>query len=144
MSSPTLKHSKFWLKEQIIITERNTRPPVTSGKIVSEQSFGVWTALFEPHYYKLIGGSVIHCFPNKPSHINRTEISETLKRIRKFRNRIYHNEAICFSDKNIDFTEAINIRKDIYNILSWIDEDICHYVESYDNIEDRIKHALNI
>lgn len=144
MSAPTLKRSNFWFRRQIQKVIQNTRPPVTSGKVISEQSFGMWTVLFEPIYYQLIGGSVIHSFPNKPVSMNRSDILNRLNRIRKFRNRIYHNEAICFKAGQIDFTKAKQIKKDIYELLNWMDNDIAHYVKQFDNIDNKIQKAQSI
>ena len=93
MNDPSLA-PKYWIKNQVIHAETNTRGTITPGKIVAEQTFGFWTSLFEPRHYRLIAGYVIQCFPYKPLHVNRLYIATVLKDIREFRNRIYHNEAI--------------------------------------------------
>lgn len=136
--------TKYFLKNQVINAERNTRGTITSGKIVAEQTFGFWTSLFEPHHYRLIGGHIIHCFPNKPANINRTNIANHLKEIRKFRNRIYHNESICFDNITIDFTQAQIIKENIYHLLEWMDEDLKEFVMQYDFIEEKIIEAQTI
>jgi hypothetical protein len=100
MNHPSLIKSKFFLKSSIIKAENTIRKKdgvVTAGKIIAEQSFGFWTSLFESHHYKLIGGVVINCFPNKPNHVSRNILNQKLNRIREFRNRVYHNEPICFN-----------------------------------------------
>ena len=78
-------------------TIRRKGGTISSGKVISEQSFGFWTSLFETHHYRLIGGVIIHCFPNKPNNVNRSVIAQKLNRIREFRNRVYHNEPICLT-----------------------------------------------
>jgi hypothetical protein len=143
MDSPTLAPD-FWLKSQVLNAERRTRGTITPGKIISEQIFGFWTSLFEKRHYKLIGGHVIHCFPNKPANINRAEIAQRLTRIREFRNRIYHNEAICFNNIEIDFTHSLEIKEDIYNLICWMDSDLMNYVHQFDRIETNINNALGI
>jgi hypothetical protein len=141
MSSPSLSGSKFFLRkcvdsaEQSIIRKGGT---LTSGKIIAEQTLGFWTSLFDTHHYRLIGGCVIHTFGNKPAQINRSIISQKLNRIREFRNRIYHNEPICFDGNSIDFSEAILIKNDIYEILNWIDTDLTDYVEYFNGIQSKI------
>ncbi|WP_129583022.1 hypothetical protein [Flavobacterium cyanobacteriorum] len=138
MSSPTLKPSKFFMKRCVIMAETSLsrkKVKLTSGKIIAEQSFGFWTSLFDVHHYKLIGGSVMHSFTNKPSHVNRSIISQRLNRIREFRNRIYHNEPICFNGNLIDFASAIDIKAEIYNVLEWMDSDLKIYVDEYNGIE---------
>jgi len=143
MNDPSLR-PKFWIKAQVIKAEANTRGTITPGKIVAEQTFGFWTSLFEPRHYRLISGYVIHCFPYKPSQVNRTYIASALKEIREFRNRIYHNEAICFNNITIDFSHARFIKNEIYNLLGWMDADLKDYVVQFDNIDSTITHALTI
>lgn len=134
----------FWIKTQIIKAENNTRGTITPGKIIAEQPFGFWTSLFEPRHYRLISGYTMHCFPNKPPHINRTYIANSLKDIREFRNRIYHNEAICFNNITIDFAHVRHVKTEIYNLLEWMDSDLKNYVIQFDNIDTEILHASTI
>jgi len=135
---------KYWLKTQVMNAERNTRGTITAGKIISEQAFGFWTSLFEPRHYRLIGGHIIHCFPNKPAPVNRIIIATMLNDIREFRNRIYHNEAICFQNITIDFTHALNIKKQIFDLLDWMDADLKSYVMQFDNVDTNVSHALTV
>lgn len=147
MSDTSLTASRFFLKNSVVNAERTIRRKgglVTAGKVVAEQSFGFWTSLFDPHHYRLIGGIVIHSFNNKPSGINRSVLSQKLNRVREFRNRVYHNEPICFNGNAIDFTYAENIKDEIYELLSWIDSDLTSYVEYFDAIENKINIAKSI
>lgn len=147
MSDHSLTGSRFFLKNSILSAERTIRRKgglITAGKIVAEQSFGFWTSLFDTHHYRLIGGIVIHSFNNKPAGTNRSTISQKLNRIREFRNRVYHNEPICFNGNVIDFTYAENIKNEIYEMLSWIDGDLNDYVEYFDVIDNKISIAKNI
>jgi len=147
MSNPSLTRSKFYLKNSVNNAERNIirkGGTVTAGKVLAEQSFGFWTSLFEPHHYRLIGGVVIHCFPNKPTCVNRSVLSQKLDRIQDFRNRIYHNEPICFSGNNIDFAYATQIKNELYELLSWIDSDLPAYVKTFDTINNKINSASKI
>jgi hypothetical protein len=135
---------QFWLKKQITIAENNARGTITPGKIIAEQAFGFWTSLFEPKHYKLISGHIIHCFPNKPAPVNRIVIAGMLKDIREFRNRIYHNENICFDNITIDFTHASKIKADVYKLLEWMDTDLKDYVIQFDTIDIKIAEAHTI
>jgi hypothetical protein len=135
---------KYYLKNQVLSAERNTRGTITPGKIISEQPFGFWTSLFEPRHYTLIRGYIIRCFPNKPSHVNRLVIYTTLKDIREFRNRVYHNENICFNNITIDFTNAQRIKTEIYNMLEWMDVDLKNYAKKFDKVDEEITKALVI
>jgi len=141
MSNQSLIRSKFYLKNSVINAERNIirkGGTVTAGKVLAEQSFGFWTSFFEPHHYQLIGGVVIHCFPHKPTNVNRSVLNQKLDRIRDFRNRIYHNEPICFNGNSIDFTYASQMKTELYELLEWIDCDLPAYVKTFDSIDNKI------
>jgi len=147
MSNPTLAPSRFFLKKSIQKAEKTIKrkgSAVTSGKVIAEQSFGFWASLFDTHHYRLIGGSPIHAFPLKPAYANRNLINQKLNKIRAFRNRIYHNEPICFNGQHIDFSEAREIKEEIYELLNWIDEDLTDYVEYFNGIQSKIDSAANI
>lgn len=147
MSDRSLSRSRFFLKNAVLNAERSilrTGRTITAGKIIAEQSLGFWTSFFEPHHYRLVRGAVIQGFPNKPASANRSTISQKLIRIREFRNRIYHNEPICFNHAAFDFTYAIQTKQDIYDLLEWIDTDLPLYVQSYDTIDRRINSASNL
>ena len=147
MNDPSLAPSRFFLKKCIQTAEKTIKrkgSTVTSGKIIAEQSLGFWTSLFDRHHYRLIGGSPIQAFSLKPASANRNIINQKLNRVRKFRNRIYHNEPICFSDVKIDFSEADLIKHEVYELLTWIDEDLCDYISYFDGIQAKIDSATNI
>lgn len=147
MNNNSLTGSRFFLKNSVQNAERTIRRKgglVTAGKVVAEQSFGFWTSLFDTHHYRLIGGIVIHSFNNKPAGVNRSIISQKLNRIREFRNRVYHNEPICFNGNIIDFTYAENIKAEIYEMLNWIDKDLTEYVDYFDAIDNKINTAKKI
>ena len=147
MNDSSLRGSRFFLKNSVSKAERTIRRKggtVTAGKVIAEQSFGFWTSLFDTHHYRLIGGVVIHAFPNKPSHINRNQLNQKLNRVREFRNRIYHNEPICFNGTTIDFTNATNIKNEIYELLEWIDIDLTTYVDYFNGIDAKINAINNL
>jgi len=141
MNDISLSKSGYYLKNSVITAENKMTKKsiaVSSGKVLAEQSFGFWVSLFESSHYKLLGGSVIHAFPYKPKHINRKSIFLILSRIRDFRNRIYHNEPICFNGSSVNFSCASQIRQDLFELLGWINPEIQNYVEHFDNIDRKI------
>lgn len=147
MNDRSLVRSKFYLKNQILKTERKLRQrrsTITAGKVIAEQTLGFWTTLFEPHHYRLIGGAVINCFPNKPAIVNRRIIAKKLQEIRDFRNRVYHNEPICFRRNSIDFSTSEKIKKDICDLLTWIDVSAASYIKVFDNIDGKIQVGKGI
>jgi hypothetical protein len=147
MSDPSLTPSRFLLRKSIEKAERTIirkGSTVTSGKVIAELSFGFWTSLFDTHHYRLIGGAPIHAFQHKPAYANRNMINQKLNRIRGFRNRIYHNEPICFDGSTIDFTKAQKIKNELYDLLSWIDSDLTDYVEYFDGVQSKIETIQNL
>jgi len=136
--------SSYWLRGQVVKAINSTRGTVTSGKIIAEQTFGFWTCLFERKYYRVLAGSVIHCFPHKPATVNRLYIANSLTDIRNFRNRVYHNEAICFDNINIDFNHPIAIKNQIYKLMDWMDADLSPYARLVDTIDAEITVARTI
>lgn len=147
MQDITLQRSRYYMKNQVLKAERKMRrrgSTITTGKVIAEQTLGFWTILFEPNHYRLVGGSIINCFPNKPAAINRSSINVKLENIRDFRNRIYHNEPICFNGNNIDFNKAENIKNNISNLASWISNDAKKYIDRFDNIDNKIAIARRI
>lgn len=147
MSHRSLHSSRYFLKNSILKAERKIRQKgsrITSGRVIAEQSFGFWTSLFDTHHYRLIGGVVIHCFPNKPSNINRSLLFQKLNRVREFRNRVYHNEPICFNGTSIDFSQATTIKNEIYELLQWIDVDLIPYVDYFNSVEVKINAINNL
>ncbi|MCL1943527.1 MAG: hypothetical protein FWF54_08310 [Candidatus Azobacteroides sp.] len=141
MNDVSLLKSVFYLKNSVIAAENKMTKKgiaVSPGKVLAEQSFGFWVSLFENAHYKLLGGSVIHVFPHKPKYINRKAVFLLLSRIRDFRNRIYHNEPICFNGSSVDFSYASQIKQDLIEMLGWINPEIQNYVAHFDNIDSKI------
>jgi len=145
MSNPSLAYSGYYLKNCIINAEIKMQRKgitVSAAKVLSEQSFGFWVSLFEPAHYRLIGGSVIQSFPHKPAHVNRKTVFLLLSKVRDFRNRIYHNEPVCFNGASVDFSHARQVRNDISEMLDWMNPDIKKYVQQFDTVEKKIGNYL--
>jgi hypothetical protein len=107
--------------------------PMSHGKIVAELTFGFWTELFEPTHYALLKGVPIKAFPNLPSKIKRKNLYSNLNEIRRFRNRIYHNEPICFLHGVCDTGEAKRIRNGIFNSIHWLSSDLHQWITKIDD-----------
>ena len=147
MRHPSLRSSHFFLKTCVQKTENKlTRRaiPITGGKVISDQTFGFWLALFLSHHYSLIGGQPIHIFINKPTAENRASIYGKLDDIKSFRNRVNHCEPLCFVGHNIDCSFALDIRTKLYSLIEWIDPDMVPFFESMDNIQNKINQIMRI
>jgi hypothetical protein len=147
MTNNSLRHSNFFLKRSVQKTEdKLTRRgiPITSGKIISDQTFGFWIALFLGHHYSLIAGQPIHIFVNKPTTEDRASIYSKLDDIRNFRNRVNHCEPLCFNGNNIDCREVLNIRTKLYQLIEWIEPELIPFFESIDNVQSKVNNIMKI
>lgn len=142
-----LKKTNDFLKREINKAEKRLRKsgtPITSGKVIAEQTLGFWTDLFAVHHYRLLKGKPIQVFKSLPSGYGRKEVNDELDKVRCFRNRINHNEPICFVNNNIDFTNTLEAYQSIQNILTWIDPNLLRFVKDIDKVEKTIESAKRI
>lgn len=156
MSDPSLRFiykrtgqskTNDFLKREVTKAERRlqkTRTPITSGKIIAEQTFGFWTDFFEVYHYRLLRGKPIQIFQTLPSGYGRKEVNEELDRVRRFRNRINHNEPICFSGNAVDFTEALEVYNSVIRILTWIEPELVKLLSDLNKVQKTIDKARAI
>ena len=156
MAAPSLTHldrrtgrrvTNDFLKSSVEKSERRfrrLRVPITSGKIIADQALGFWTDLFEVHHYRLLLGRPIQVFHNLPSRHGRSDACDRLNKIRQFRNRINHNEPICFNGAAIDFTYVEEVYDAIIEILTWIDPELIKWVKDIDTVRTKIANAKTI
>lgn len=97
------------------------------SKLLSEMEFGVWKYMFSNVVYALMGQSLLHIFPNKPTstrqhRYDNSYIFQELDYINKLRNRIAHHEPICFSRPNaaIDTSYALNQYARMMRLFNWM------------------------
>jgi hypothetical protein len=136
-----------FLKREVEKAEKRIRKNgavITSGKIIAEQTLGFWTDLFEVHHYRLLIGKPIQIFSILPSGHGRKEITDELDKIRRFRNRISHNEPICFSGNNIDFSLANDALVSIKKVFQWIDPDLLKFIKNIDKADKSIQSASKV
>ncbi len=147
MRHNSLRNSHFFLKTCVQKSENKlTRRliPITSGKIISDQTFGFWLSFFLSHHYSLVGGQPIHIFPFKPVNEDRASIYSKLDEIRSFRNRVNPCEPICFSGHNIDCAEALKIRATLYKLIEWINPKLIPFFEKVDTIQSNVNNIMRI
>ncbi|MBQ3536937.1 MAG: hypothetical protein IJA57_09295, partial [Alistipes sp.] len=61
----------------------------------------------------------------------RKNVSAPLNNFRAFRNRVFHNEPICWSKAYID-----NMHKEILQVLYWINKDIPTWLKGFDTVDE--------
>ena len=124
---------------QIFRTYNNS---ATHLNIMSEASLGFWTRFFKRSYFRLLRGRPIQIFRNAAIQVQRAEVYVMLQNIRRLRNRIYHNEPICFLRRAINVTEVETLCLNLNKIMQWLNEDINQFIqgnETHQNIIHQIK-----
>jgi hypothetical protein len=89
-------------------------------------------------------GKPIQIFQTLPSGFGRKEVNDELDKVRRFRNRINHNEPICFNGNLIDFTETLEVHNSIINLLTWIDPEIIKLISDFDKVRKTVERAKKI
>ena len=114
--------------------------------MIAELNLGFWNSLFENHHYALLKGVPCKIFKGLPAGYGRKEVNEYILKIRTLRNRISHNEPLCFDGVNFDTSYAKEMYSLIEEFLSWIDPNILKELqtEQLDKICDEIKNIDTI
>ncbi len=156
MSDSSLSH--FDKKKQIFITNdflknsieksekrlRRLKLPVTCNHIIADTSFGFWTELYEIQHYKILKGRPIKIFENLPAGIGRKEVSDRLNKIRILRNRISHNEPLCFKSSSLDFSGIQTNYLILQELLLWLNPELLNWIMDLNQIHQVISKAKQI
>jgi len=137
MSSPTLVGTDFFLRRQVRRTIGRLQKRganITGPRVMSEQTFGFWTDLLEPHHFRLIGGSPMRAFANLAVGKKRVDVANELSAIRRFRNRINHNEPILLRGNTIDFTTVDGVYGSIIDMFIWLDPELISWIKALDKV----------
>ncbi len=135
-----------FLKKSVNKVLNNNGVGVSHGKIVADLNLGFWSSLFETTHYSILQGVPIRIFSTLPTGINRNHVNQKIKKIRTFRNRIYHNEPIIFNNNPqnqtiIDLTSANQVHNDIKDIFSWLGLEYCVWTKKINDIDFEIKRT---
>lgn len=106
--------------------------PVTAAKVVAELTLGFWVSLLNSEYERILWKDLRRAFPAMPKSIRqRKYVSAPLNRMRQFRNRVFHNEPICW---NIDAVRQIH--DEMVLLLGWMNEDVPRWLSMSDRFDD--------
>jgi len=107
---------------------------ITSGRIISELSFGFWTSLFDTKFEMTLWKNLRLAFPNCPKNIRkRKTMSSKFNGIRKLINRIFHHEAITWN------LNVLNSYKDeIIEGIEWLNKDLLEWIVELNHVEETI------
>lgn len=102
---------------------------ITHGKLLADLTFGFWVKFFDTSAIKLLRGAPLEAFINKP-HKKLALVHSHLNAIVTLRNRIAHNEPICFnSNGNICLTTIESYETNIIEALGWLNTDLKEWSE---------------
>ena len=143
------KYQSFRYQAHIIenITKAENKLKATQlnhNRLLAELMLGFWTDFFSKGVYKILKAAPYKIFTNLPKGMQRAHIYAVLNEIRLFRNRVYHNEPICFSNGNLDLTHIRHIHTSIKEILSWLEPDLLTWTNKLDEVEPAIQNMEQI
>lgn len=108
---------------------------ITTGRIISELSFGFWTSLFDLKFERTLWKNLRLAFPNCPKEIRkRKTMSSKFNGIRKLRNRIFHHEAISW---NLNVLQTY--KTEIIEGINWLDMDLIDWTAELNTIDKTIE-----
>lgn len=114
---------------------------ITSGRIISELSFGFWTSLLDSKFERTLWKNLRHAFPNCPKKLRqRKTMSSKFNGIRKLRNRIFHHESITWSINALK-----SYKNDMIEGIDWLDKDLLvwsHDLNRFDKIIEQKKPLI--
>jgi hypothetical protein len=133
-STPELAQLKNDVDKAIAqITKRKEK--VTTDKIIAELTFGFWVALLNSQYERVLWKYLRKAFPYMPKRMRqRKNLSAPCNALRQLRNRIFHQEAICW-----DLHYVSQLHDNLVKVLSWMNADIASWLASIDPFEDVCK-----
>ncbi len=123
---------------------RLNKVQVTHAKLVAELTFGFWVKFFDSNAIKLLKGSPLNAFKNRPS-LKLVLIHSHLNKILSLRNRISHNEPICFNKAGELCKVTIqNYESNLIKTLEWIDADLLQWSREINSFEPVFKQIQRL
>ena len=107
---------------------RNRGEDVNTDKIISEMTFGFWVMLLNSRYERVLWKSLRKAFPNMPKKDRqRKNVSAPCNTLRHLRNRIFHQEAICW-----DLNYVTSLHDNLVTVLGWMSANMPHWLSPID------------
>lgn len=120
----------------------------THTKLLSSLEFGVWKYMFADYQYRTTGRVLLDIFPSRPSSrmYNNTYFFNELHHINILRNRIAHQEPICFSHQTrlIDTQYIRAQHRRILRLFSYMGINSKNLLSGMDHVEEACKEIESI
>ncbi|MBQ8888851.1 MAG: Abi family protein [Bacteroidaceae bacterium] len=105
---------------------------ITPSKIIAELTLGFWVSLLNAEYERLLWKDLRRAFPYLPKkERQRKNVSAPLNRFRAFRNRVFHNESICWNLRRVQ-----EIHSELLLLLGWINKDLPEWLTGFDRFDE--------
>ncbi len=103
----------------------------TPSKVIAELTLGFWVTLLNSEYERLLWKDLRRAFPYMSKKMRqRKNVSAPLNTFRTLRNRIFHNEAICW---NLD--KVTEIHDELTSVMGWMNKDVPEWLKQIDRFE---------
>lgn len=113
-------------KAQTYILDR--QEVLTADKLVAELPFGFWVTLFNRAYEEVLWKRLRLTFAHLPkADRQRATVSMVLNDVRKLRNRVYHNEPICWQ-----LAQLQQQHQKILQLIGWVEPQILPWLQQLD------------
>lgn len=113
-------------KAQNYILDR--REALSADKVVAELTFGFWVTLFNRTYEDVLWKQLRLTFAHLPkAERQRATVSVVLNAVRTLRNRVYHNEPICWRLPVLAQQHA-----QIRQLIGWIEPQLLPWLHAFD------------
>lgn len=104
---------------------------ITPSKVIAELTLGFWVSLLNSEYERLLWKDLRRAFPYMlKKERQRKNVSAPLNTFRIFRNRVFHNESICW---NLHRVEEIHREMEI--VMGWMNKDVPAWLQLIDRFE---------
>mgnify|MGYP003226099094 CR=1 FL=1 len=115
---------------------------VTPSKIIAELTLGFWVSLLNSEYERILWKDLRRAFPFMPKERKqRKYVSAPLNRFRAFRNRVFHNESICWNINRVR-----EIHSEMLEVMGWINRDVPTWLTQWDRfnqVTEEITKTMN-
>lgn len=115
---------------------------ITPAKIVAELTLGSWVSLLNSEYERLLWKDLRRAFPYMPKKDRqRKNISAPLNTFRSFRNRVFHNESVCWNLHRVE-----EIHKEMITVMGWMNKDVPGWLSQVDRFNAvccQIRKSMN-
>jgi hypothetical protein len=121
-------------KEKLRIRKEEVIP----GKMIAEFMLGFWVQMFNTEYQMELWKPLRNVFPNLPrENKQRHTVSQSLNKVRKLRNRIFHYEPVFWKPAAL----IVNY-ENIQTVLGWMDKDLQQWASARFNVKEVVNHHI--